>query len=127
MTFSKSLKCFECIFFILLTIFLFSYCTPKKARVEKIETKVNKQFYIELPIKPTSGKKWFWMNKESVQLVDSISSFNEVTKTRNGEEAGIELWNFNALKEGQEKLILEFKESKDSAPLMKMTYYVNIR
>jgi len=109
-----------------LFIFLLVSCGPQNPRRETIETKSGEQFYIELPSKPTSGRKWFWVNKPEVYLVDSVGFFQEVSQTRTGDEAGIEMWNFEALDSGNETVILEFKESKDANPKQKRIYTINI-
>ncbi|MDN3202683.1 protease inhibitor I42 family protein [Algoriphagus sediminis] len=110
-----------------LFIFLLVSCGPQNPRRETIETKSGEQFYIELPSKPTSGKKWFWVNKPDVSLVDSVGFLQEVSQTRTGDEAGIEMWNFEAMGTGSETVILEFKKSMEASPKQKRIYTINIR
>ncbi len=106
---------------------LVSACSPQNPRLETIETQEGEKFYIELPSQPTSGKKWYWTNKSEVTLVDSVGFIQEVTQTRTGDEAGIELWDFEAIKTGQETVILEFKKSRTSDASQKRIYTINIR
>lgn len=78
------------------------------------EVSVNEQFHIDLVSNPTTGYSWAWVNKQTIDIVDTIDrSFMVDTPVLVG-SGGKEIWKFKGVKSGVDSIKMEYCRPWDS-------------
>ena len=90
--------------------------TSSKTMKTDYSIKIGGKFEIELPSNPSTGYSWKWSNKDSVTVVESISSNYEASHPQLIGSGGKETCRFKWVKAGNEVIKLEYKRSWESQP-----------
>jgi predicted secreted protein len=80
-----------------------------------IEVKLNKEFNLEFRSNPSTGYRWWWVNKQDDRHVDSIRRTFIGDKPVMPGKGGRDIWTFKAIKRGIDTISFAYKRSGNQA------------
>ena len=95
-----------------LLISLFSCNTQKSVKAD-YEVSKNEIFEVSLKSNPSTGYSWKWNKKQTLNLVDSVTTTYNPTKVEAGivGSGGNEIWKFKGKETGVDTLTFEYCRS----------------
>ncbi len=102
---------FPILFIVLMTAI--SACNTNQMIVEDdisvdFEVLIGESFSMNLKSNPTTGYSWYWVNKENVEIVDSINYKYHSDNPHLIGSGGVESWSFKGVEKGIDTLRFEY-------------------
>jgi inhibitor of cysteine peptidase len=97
------------VFALVATSIFFAFSKKENPSDFDIEVKLNKEFNLEFRSNPSTGYRWWWVNKKDDRHVDSIRRTFIGDKPVMPGKGGKDIWTFKAIKRGIDTIAFAYK------------------